>query len=108
MGSDAPLPVKLTRLAADDLAEAFAYGAQRNLNSAARLLDGLRSSVERLGDQPLLGVALSPEEFELVTPGIRFIVVAPYIVFYRAMPDAVVVLRILHGRRDHLRELLGE
>ncbi|WP_373233501.1 type II toxin-antitoxin system RelE/ParE family toxin, partial [Cohnella sp.] len=37
--------------------------------------------------------------------GYRFIVVNPYLVFYRIMNDTVVIHRILHGRRDYLREL---
>jgi toxin ParE1/3/4 len=54
-----------------------------------------------------LGVALSHEEYVFIEPGIRFITVDPYIVFYRIGAADVVVLRILHSRRDALGELLG-
>ena len=108
MARSGPIPVRLTRLAADDLAEAFACVEARNRIAAVRLAEQLRSGVERLGAHPLIGVALSPEDYELVAPGIRFIAVEPYVVFYRATPDAVVVLRILHSRRDYLSELLGQ
>ncbi|MEW9699529.1 type II toxin-antitoxin system RelE/ParE family toxin [Paenibacillus sp. SI8] len=39
--------------------------------------------------------------------GYRFIVVNPYVVFYRIVDDIVIIHRILHGRRDYLRELFG-
>ncbi|MGG1552157.1 type II toxin-antitoxin system RelE/ParE family toxin [Paenibacillus ferrarius] len=40
--------------------------------------------------------------------GYRFIVVNPYLIFYRIMKDdTIVIYRILHGRRDYLRELFG-
>jgi plasmid stabilization system protein ParE len=53
-----------------------------------------------------MGAPLSPEEYELPRPGIRFVVVEPYAIFYRTTADAVIVLRILHLRRDFLGELL--
>ncbi|MFD2703578.1 type II toxin-antitoxin system RelE/ParE family toxin [Paenibacillus shunpengii] len=33
--------------------------------------------------------------------------VSPYVVFYRIINDTVVIHRILHGRRDYLRELFS-
>ena len=60
-----------------------------------------------MADCPDLGVTLSLEDYTLVTPGIRFLVVNPYVVYYRKIEDSVVILRILHSRRDYLDELLG-
>ena len=97
----------LTRTAADDLDGAFAYVAERSRPAALALLDEIQSAVLRLGRFPDMGVSLSPEEYELLEPGIRFVVAEPYAVFYRVSADAVTVLRILHVRRDFLGELLG-
>jgi toxin ParE1/3/4 len=92
--------------ATNDLDEAFAYVTQRNRGAAVSLLGRLRSGLETLGNRPGIGVMLSPEGFESLKTGIRFLVVEPYIVFYRESADrGVVVLRILHSRRDFLGEL---
>ena len=101
------LEVVLTPAAADDLDEAFVYVAERNRGAAIGLLEAIQSAVLRLGEFPDMGASLSAEEYELLQPGIRFVVVEPYAIFYRASAEAVTVLRILHLRRDFLGELLG-
>ena len=101
-----PLDVRFAPFAAADLDEAFAYVDARNKTAAEELLGRLRESVERLADFPDTGVTLSPEDYEFVAPGIRFIAVDPYVVFYRVRDHDVVVLRILHSRRDALDELM--
>lgn len=100
-------PIRFTPAAAWDMDEAFAYISAENRGAAAALLSRLRVAVERLAEFPEIGVALHAEDFELVTPGIRFLVVEPYLVFYRTVSDDVIILRILHSRRDSLDELLG-
>ena len=35
-----------------------------------------------------------------LAPGLRSLVVRQYVLFYRVAPDAVQVVRILHGKRD--------
>jgi plasmid stabilization system protein ParE len=99
--------IVLTRAAADDLDEAFAYVAERNRRAALESLDRIETATRRLGEFPDMGAPLPPEEYELLQPGIRHVVVEPYAVFYRASSDAVTVLRILHLQRDFLGELLG-
>jgi toxin ParE1/3/4 len=101
------LPVRFTPAAADDLDEAFAYVTTRNRAAAAALLARIEQAVEHLGDLPEMGAPLTPEEFELVEPGVRFVVVEPYLVFYRVADPGVIVLRVLHAHRDSLGDLLG-
>ncbi|MHB8739985.1 MAG: type II toxin-antitoxin system RelE/ParE family toxin [Coriobacteriia bacterium] len=101
------LRVVLTSAAADDLDEAFAYVTERNRRAALDLLARIETAVQTLGEFPDMGAPLSPEEHELVQPGIRFVVVEPYAIFYRASAETVIVLRILHLRRDVLGELLA-
>ena len=91
--------------ATNDLDEAFAYVTRRNRGAAVSLLVRLRGGLETLGDHPEIGVMLSPEGFKSLKTGIRFLGVEPYIVFYRESDCKVVVLRILHSRRDFLGEL---
>ncbi|WP_375540986.1 type II toxin-antitoxin system RelE/ParE family toxin [Paenibacillus tyrfis] len=48
---------------------------------------------------------LSEDDYTLIQRGYRFIVVSPYLVFYRIINNEVIIYRILHSRRDYLREL---
>lgn len=107
MTSKRSWPVALTPAAADDLDEAFAYVAERNRLAALKSLARIEAAVRRLGEFPEMGALLSSEEYELLPPGVRFVVVEPYAVFYRVSTDVVTVLRVLHLRRDSLGELLG-
>ena len=100
------LPVLLAPIASDDLDEAFVYVAEHNRTAASDLLDGVQAAVERLGEFPEMGVALPAEQYELLSPGVRVVTVEPYAVFYRVTPTAVVILRIMHMRRDALGEML--
>ena len=52
-----------------------------------------------------MGSVLSSDEFALIQRGYGFIIVQPYLVFYRIMDNAMIIHRILHARRDYLREL---
>lgn len=54
-----------------------------------------------------MGSVLPEIEYTSLSRGYRFIVVHPYLVFYRIISDTIVIHRILHGRRDYLRELFG-
>jgi toxin ParE1/3/4 len=50
---------------------------------------------------------LSEDEYTLVKRGYRFIVIHPYLVFYTTTENTVIIHRILHSRRDYLRELFA-
>ncbi|SIO23574.1 toxin ParE1/3/4 [Singulisphaera sp. GP187] len=86
----------LTDEAKDDLAEIWATIAdardERTANRIHRkILDACRSK------------AAFPETGRLreeISPGLRCVVVRPYVAFFRPHMDTIVVLRILHGRRD--------
>ena len=101
------MPVRLSATAARDLEVAFAYVSERNCAAAIALVRTTRSAIMALGDFPEMGAPLPPDEFEFIGPGVRFVVVEPYLVFYRPAADAVIVLRVLHARQDFLGELLG-
>jgi toxin ParE1/3/4 len=101
------MPVRISATAARDLEVAFAYVSERNRAAAIALTKAIRKAIVNLGDFPEMGAPLSPDEFGFIEPGVRFIVVEPYLVFYRPAADAVIVLRVLHARQDFLGELLG-
>ena len=88
-----------------DLNEAFDYLLDRNPQAALRIYGVIRQKVELLADPPYLGRAGRVENTrELVIAG------TPYIVAYTMdrLIDAVVILRVLHGRRLWPEEFDGE
>lgn len=97
--------VKYAPAAVDDMDEVFSYISQQNLAAAENLLNKLSDQISQLGEFPHMGSVLAEDEFVLIQRGYRFIVVQPYLVFYRILGDNVIIHRILHGRRDYLREL---
>ncbi|MDP4095814.1 type II toxin-antitoxin system RelE/ParE family toxin [Paenibacillus sp. P96] len=99
--------IKYTPAAVDDMDEIFSYIAQENLAWAEKMLSKLSSKIGGLAEFPNMGSVLSEDDFVLIQRGYRFIVVSPYLVFYRIIDDTVVIHRILHGRRDYLRNLFS-
>lgn len=97
--------IKYTPIAVDDMDEIFSYISKDNVVSAESLLKKINNGINRLAVFPNMGSVLSEEEFTLVNHGYRFIVVQPYLVFYRIIDNTIIIHRILHGRRDYLREL---
>ena len=97
--------VRFSPAAVDDMDEIFSYISQENVSAAETLLEKLDQQIKALTDFPNRGSVLSEDEYSLIQRGYRFIVVYPYLVFYRIVDDTVIIHRILHGRRDYLREL---
>ena len=98
MTSKRSWPVALTPAAADDLDEAFAYVAERNRLAALKSLARIEAAVRRLGEFPEMGALLSSEEYELLQPGIRFVVVDEVHAFVES--ERGVHLRCLLDRID--------
>jgi toxin ParE1/3/4 len=99
--------VKYSPAAVDDMDEIFSFISQDNVLAAENLLQKLDLHISSLADFPNKGSVLSEDDYSLIERGYRFIVVNPYLVFYRIAEDTVIIHRILHGRRDYLRELFG-
>lgn len=88
--------VLYARSAQTDLLEAWVYIADEDLNAADRVLDTIEAEAAILATQPLMGRARP----ELAT-GIRsWPTSTPYVLFYRADPDGITVVRVLHHARD--------
>lgn len=97
--------IKYTPAAVDDMDEIFSFISHDNLSAAEMMLEKLNNQIGKLAEFPNMGSVLSDEEYTLVERGYRFIVVHPYLVFYRLLDENVIIHRILHARRDYLREL---
>lgn len=85
----------VTANALEDLDEAWLFLAQEDLEAADRLVDEVHATAQRLLKHPELGRA-RPELRE----GIRSWTVGRYLVFYTIRRDTLIVLRVVHGRRD--------
>lgn len=101
------LPIRYTQDAMDDLDTIFDYIALEDPAAALRMLDAIDRRISRLAGQPRMGAAVASNDLSVVRPGYRYVVVAPYLVFYRAERGEVRIGRILHSRQDWLFLLYG-
>jgi plasmid stabilization system protein ParE len=89
--------VVVTAEAEADLEQIAAYVAEQSPRSALTLVRELQESCETLLDAPR-GYPLVPRYEHL---GIRRRPVGRFLIFYRVSQDAIEVIHILHGARDH-------
>ena len=85
-----------------DLDEIWAHVAADSPLAAERLIHSFEAAELRLADFPELAPARDG-----LRPGLRMWPVGNDLILYRIAPDAVEVMRILHGARD-LGEALDE
>jgi plasmid stabilization system protein ParE len=69
---------------------------------ATRYADEFKAVYRRLREFPAIG----PPRPKL-GPDCRIAIVLPYVIVYDFVDDEVTVLRVLHGRRNIKRSLLG-
>lgn len=62
---------------------------------ATRFITALEAHFE-----PLLHFPLSGAAREHLAPDLRVTFHHPYAIYYRPLPDAVVIVRVIHGARD--------
>jgi len=86
-----------------DLEAILAYIVERNPPAARRLIERFTMQWELLATQPRSGA-----ERDDVLPGIRHKVSGQYITFYRTEGDGILILRVLHGKRDLTAENIEE
>ncbi len=86
--------VRWLRRALENLDEEAAYIARDNPEAAARLVERIAASVERLATHPASGrPGRVPRTRELIVTG------TPYLVPYRVHGETVEILRVFHGAR---------
>ena len=87
---------RLTDQARDDLAALWAaIAAARDERTADRIS---RTILDRCRSHARMPETGRPRDE--IAPGLRSFPVRPYVVFFRPEDDTILVLRILHGRRD--------
>ncbi len=91
--------------AESDLDDIWLYVANESggFEVATRLIDSITSSFVLLGRHPYLGRARDDD----FGPGARSLVVDEYVIVYCVDNGNVLILRVVHGRRD-LESLFGD
>lgn len=100
--------IRYTQQAVDDMDAIFDYIAIENREAAGKLLQAFDESILRLADAPYIGSALPSDDFSSLADGYRYLVVSPYLIFYRVCNGEVRIGRILHSRQDWLHLLFGQ
>jgi toxin ParE1/3/4 len=79
-----------------DLEEIWNYLAQQaSVARADNQVHKILAACRKLSDWPFPGQAR-----DSLILGMRSVVSAPYVIFYRVRSDTVEIVRVLHGRRD--------
>ncbi len=89
------LRLRRTKLADADLDSIWLYIAADSVAAAERQIQRIEAAERRLADFPELGPA-RPE----LRAGLRSWAVGAYLIVYRIDPDALTIVRVLHGARD--------
>ena len=98
------LPIRYTSSAVNDLDLIFGYISVENKAAAYELVSDMEAAVMGLSEMPYMGSVVNPEVRTNIS-GLRYVVVAPYVIFYVLQQDEVVIARVLHSRQDWLHLL---
>jgi toxin ParE1/3/4 len=90
----------VSRDADDDLLQIGRYLTERNPAAARSVAEEIDRKFWSLTYFPFMG-----RDRPSLGAGLRSIVAGVYVIFYRVEPDRVVIMRVLHGRRDIDAEL---
>lgn len=87
--------------AESDLIDVWRYSFEQwGELQADKYLDELDSGIRKLADNPEIGMTR-----DYVRDGYRALFVGSHAVYYTVTPDAIHVVRVLHGRMDPDRHL---
>lgn len=91
----------------EDIAEIKRYIREElcNPSAADRIAKRIVSSYKELKNAPFIGASL--DSILEVKTDYRFLVCGNYLIFYKVKNDVVSVYRVMNGRRDYCRQLLG-
>jgi toxin ParE1/3/4 len=93
-----------SREADDDLLQILSYlASEASIVRADNQIYTIERACLRLADWPLSG-----RSRDSIIPGMRSIVAAPHVIFYRVLEDSIQIIRVLHGHRDFEAVFTGE
>ena len=88
------MKLQFTHSAQRDLIRLREFIAIKNPQAAKRISQRLKQSIQRLTDQPEIGVGV--EEMT----GVRDLISGGYLVRYAVLGNDIYILRIWHGKED--------
>lgn len=88
------MKLQFTQSAQRDLIRLREFIAAKNPQAASRISQRLKQSIQRLMDQPDMGVNVA----EL--PGVQDLISGGYLVRYTVLDKDIYILRIWHGKED--------
>ena len=98
--------VRVLASADADAADIFAYVAQENRDAAVRLLDKIYAAMRSLEEHPERGARIKNKVFLKLE--FRFLIIEPYLVFYKVAENEVHIHHIVHQRRNPVSILLDD
>lgn len=87
--------LKISKDAKADLDDIWAFYADRNEATADRVLSRIEEQFRLLVQFPLAGRARDELSF-----GLRGLSADNHIIFYRVLPNAITIIRVLNARQD--------
>ena len=99
--------IKISEDAYLDIEEMFAYVSQDSKTAARSLRKKIYDGIRGLKDFPFKYPIIKEEDAPGAERGYRYMLVNPYIVFYRVIDDIIVIARVLHIRQNWLNTLFG-
>ena len=99
--------IKLSDDAFYDIEEMFSYISKDNKQAAAKLRKRLYDAIKKLNESPFIGAMITEDDAPGAERGYRYIVVNPYLAFYRVLDDRIIIARVLHSRQNWLQILFG-
>lgn len=95
------LPIIRSARTDEDLIEIWTHIAEDNPPAADRLLDAIEARWWQLALHPCSGIARDD-----IAPGIRHLVAGQYLTLYRVSGAGVDIVRVLHGRRRIMKDIV--
>ena len=89
-----------SELSVSDIVDIYSYIAQDNKTAAYELLDRIEHTITLIAASPRLGVS-RPK----IANGARSISIGNYSIYYRLLPDGIIILRVLHQAQDVPRKV---
>jgi toxin ParE1/3/4 len=86
---------EITRLASQDLNVISDYFLEYNVGAGERFVQGFNQKCMRLAQFPNMG-----KSYASIRPWLRGLPLQDYIIFYRVTDEALMILRVVHGRQD--------
>jgi len=99
--------IKISEDAYLDIEIMFTYISEDNKTAAEKLRKKIYNGIKELADFPFKYPIVQEEDAPGAERGYRYMVVNPYILFYKVLDDAIIIARVLHTRQNWLHTLFG-